>query len=269
MMDGKRYERPPVEKTTLTVFIDPIENFDVSIIGRLQQRWSERYPALKQTAPKRRPSPPLPEVDLFGSGWPLPGIEQVASSLCRTVAYQHDQISLEWSFDPDAPDTSYPGFEALAKELNSLFSYFAELVQRFGDTQLRVEGCGCLYENRLDGVASEDWIANYLSGWQGVDSFRQLDEVEYIGFRLRDQLVNRELGTQRTTSVVIDGGHGVDATGLDIDVVSIPLPDADLGKNHSPEEVARILLDDAHQRLIETFEDSANDAMRNNWGVRK
>ncbi|MDV3125726.1 hypothetical protein M1247_12435 [Mycobacterium sp. 21AC1] len=268
MMDGSpRYERPPVRSTSLTVFVEPIENFDVSMIGQLQQRWSERFPALAQTAPRRRPTP-LPEVDIFGSGWPLPGVEQVSSSLCRTIAYQHDQIALDWTFDAEAPDTSYPGFEVLAGELNSYFDFFADLVERWGDRPLKVQGCRCQYGNLLDDIAGADWIANYLSDWHGVGSTRRFDDAGYLGFRLRREKKNEELGANTTTRVDIDSGRDVGATQLDIDTLSIPLPDSPLSEK-DPKEVAQLLLTDAHQRLIEAFEESSNDAMRTTWGVRQ
>src|SRR4051794_21713554 len=128
-MGGTRqYERPPVRRTTLTVFIEPVENFDLEMITRLHRRWSERFPAVKQSFPRPRPDE-LPDATPFGSatGWfPLPAVIQVSSSLSRTISYQFDQISLSWHFDPEAADTTYPGFEVLSRELHSNFEYFAD-----------------------------------------------------------------------------------------------------------------------------------------------
>ena len=269
MMEGSpRYDHPPVRSTTLTVFVEPIENFDLAIILPLQQRWSERFPALAQSYPRRRP-PELPSVDALGSsGWPLPAVEQVDRSLSRTISYQHDQISLEWTFDLEAVDSAYPGFAVLSAELSLNFAYFVEVVQRLGDKPLKVQGCRCMYENRFDGVEGEDWIAGYISDWQNLSATKRMGGAEYVGFRLKEASENSALGTLRTVRSELDAGPEVGTTRFDIDVVSVALPESAFGKD-SPADAARLLLEDAHELLIDTFAHSASDAMRAKWGVRQ
>ncbi|OPX05950.1 TIGR04255 family protein [Mycobacterium sp. AT1] len=264
---GPRYERPPVRGTTLTVFFEPVENFDLSIINKLVQRWAERFPALQQSPPSPRPSG-LPSVNFFsGAGWPLPSVEQVASSLSRSISYQHDQFSLAWSFDPEAPDSSYPGFENLSVELSTYFQHFADVIERLGDTPLKVQGCRCFYVNRFEDIEGVDWLANALSGWEGVAAKERYSRADYIGFRLRKTTENPVLGTRRTALSELDSGADTPTTQLDIDVVSLPLPQSKIN-TMGPTEAARILLNDAHTVLIETFQTSADNAMRASWGVQ-
>jgi len=265
---GYRYERPPVRNTTLTVFYEPVDNFDLSIITRLVHRWSERFPALQQSLPSPRPSA-LPPVSLFGgAGWPLPAVEQVASSLSRSISYQQGQFALAWSFDPEAPDSSYPGFATLSKELSTYFEHFAEVIEQLGDTPLRVQGCRCQYSNIFEDLDGVDWLANALSGWQGETAKERYSSADYLGFRLKESTDNPLLGTRRTAMSELDSGTESPTTQLDIDVVSVPLADSKIN-TMSPAEGARILLEDAHTVLIETFQKSADDTMRVTWGVKQ
>lgn len=263
-----RYDHPPVQRTTLSVYVEPIENFDLTMILPLQQRWSEKYPALTQTYPSRRPTE-LPPAEPLGGGWPLPAVEQLDSSLSRVLAYQHDQLSLEWTFDLEAADSAYPGFDVLSAELSSAFSYFVEVVQRFGDKPLKVQGGRCFYENRLE-TAPEDWLAGYVAEWQSAPkATARLAEAEYVGFRLREVSENTALGTSRTVRTELDSGRGYGRTGLDIDVISVASSDSAVVVDNSPLEAVRLLLEDAHSLLIDTFAKSADDDMREKWGYRR
>lgn len=269
MPDGSpSYDRPPVTRTTLSVYVEPIENFDLSMILPLQKRWSEKFPALAQAYPSRRPAE-LPEASSFGGSWPLPAVEQLDGSLSRTLRYQHDQLSLEWVFDLEAADSAYPGFDVLSAELSTAFTYFVEVVQRFGDKPLTVQGCRCFYENRLD-VTAEDWLVGFLASWRTAsDATARFDDAAYVGFRLREHSENSVLGTTRIARSELDAGRALGATGLDIDVLSVGLPDSPVIVENSPSEAARLLLDDAHSLLIDTFAKSASDEMRAKWGMRQ
>jgi uncharacterized protein (TIGR04255 family) len=270
MMDRSvNYDRPPVRATTLTVYVEPIENFDLSMIFPLYQRWSEKFPASSQSFPRQRPEG-VPEVDRLSlaSGWPLPAMEQVDNSLSRAVSYQNDQISLRWTFDPEAADTTYPGFDTLSAELNSVFGYFAEIVERLGDKPLKIQGCRCLYVNHLKDIAGVDWLAGYVSDWNNQKVGNRLDDADYVGLRVKQSSENRELGTRVLAMTELDSGEEYGSTRLDIDVVSALLPESNL-LEIPPAEAARAMLDDAHARVIETFQVSASNQMRTDWGYRE
>lgn len=269
-MDGSpRYDRPPVRATTLTIYVEPIDNFDLAMVAPLHQRWSEKFPALGQGLPRRRPEE-LPEVEIIGfaSGWPLPAVEQVDNSLSRTLSYQRDQISLEWKFDSEAAVTAYPGFASLSAELTAVFAYFVEVIERLGDKNLQIQGARCAYINLLDGVEGVDWIAGYLSGWQGLAVGNRLGEVDYLGLRVKKVSENPDLASRTIAMTELDSGQEVGKTHLGIDVVSVLLPESTL-RDLSPTEAARAMLEDAHATLITLFEENANDEMRAKWEVRQ
>lgn len=267
-MAGRReYGRPPVTSATLTVFIEPVENFDLSMVTRLHTRWSERFPGLQQTFPRTRPDE-LPSVTPFESaaGWfPLPCVIQFSSSLSRAISFQYDQISLTWNFDVDAADSTYPGYEALSKELHTTFEYFAEVVAQMADKPLKVQGCRVEYENKIDSIDGVDWITGYLSNWEATARNR-LEDAEYVGFRSRNSVENNSLGTRTTVRVQLGSGSDYEDTDLDIDVVSVPLEESPIAEG-KPTDQARRLLDDAHDLEISTFEMYVNDKMRTHWGV--
>jgi hypothetical protein len=253
----------------LTIYVEPIDNFDLAMVAPLHQRWSEKFPALGQAFPRRRPDE-LPDVDIvgFANGWPTPAVEQVDTSLSRTLSYQRDQISLEWKFDSEAADTTYPGFASLSAELSSVFAYFLEVVERLGDKTLRIQGARCAYMNLLDGIEGVDWMAGYISGWQGSALGSQLGDAEYFGLRVKKTSENPDLATSRIAMSELDSGQEVGGTLLRIDVVSVPQSESSLS-DLPPAEAARAMLEDAHAALIATFEDSADDGMRAKWGVRQ
>lgn len=264
--DSPKYDRPPVRRITLTVYIEPLENFDLQMVGQLQQRWSERFPAMSQSFPLSRPDE-LPRTSPLSAQWPMPAVTQVASSLSRSISYQFDQISLSWIFDSEAADTTYPGYEALSKELDATFKYFAEVVERLGDTPLRVQASRCSYENVFDDIEGVDWLVGYISNWSERSAQQRLDGAEYVGFRFRKNTENDQLNTSRTVSTQLDAGEIFGITMLDIDVLSMPKPDSELVAE-DPAVAARKLLEDAHNVLISTFESLASEELRTAWGKR-
>ncbi|OBH01248.1 hypothetical protein A5696_13880 [Mycobacterium sp. E2699] len=195
-------------------------------------------------------------------------MEQVDNSLSRTLSYQRDQISLEWKFDSEAAVTMYPGFTSLSAELNAVFAYFLEVVERLGDKTLRIQGARCAYVNVLDSIEGVDWIAGYISGWQGPALGSRGGDAEYLGLRVKNASDNTDLGTRRITMLELDSGQEVGRTHLEIDVLSLPLPESSLS-DLPPAEAASAMLEDAHATLIATFEDNADDEMRAKWGVRQ
>lgn len=268
-MGGRRdYDRPPVKTATLTVYVEPVENFDLAFVTRLYTRWSERFPGLQQTFPRPRPDE-LPSVSPFQSapGWfPLPSVTLFSSSLSRAISFQFDQVSLSWHFDTDAADSSYPGYRTLSKELHTNFEYFAETVEQLSDKPLKVQGCQVEYENQLDTVDSVDWIVGYLSDWKTAATNR-LEGAEYIGFRWRNGFeVNDENGTRRTAHIQLGSGADYESADLDIYALSLPI-EGSTTDAEAPTELARRLLDDAHDLENSTFEMFINDEMRAHWGV--
>jgi len=263
----RKYERPPVRRTVLTVYFDPVENFDLEMITRLHSRWSERYPASQQSFPETRPDE-LPTASPFRAafgGFPAPAVLQISRSLSRTISYQYDQISFSWQFDPEAPDNTYPGFEALSKELHSNFEFFADVVEKFADKPLKVQGGQCYYDNELANTEGVDWISGYLSNWTGTVARNRLEGAEYVGFRWRNESDNERLGTHRVTKVQLDSGTDWEETEIDINVLSLPLEGSQI-EGKPPTEQARLLLDDAHDLEISTFEKLINDELRASWG---
>jgi uncharacterized protein (TIGR04255 family) len=259
-----QFDHPPVRRTRLTVFFEPLDNFDIDLIAPLQERWSERYSGRSQTAPRVRPTG-LPEVDPFGSGWPMPAIVQTSPSLSRKISYQFDQVTFSWTFDPEAAVSSYPGFEALSAELRKRFAEFVEIVEAKADSALVVQGCQCVYNNAVEEVALVDWVADHLDGWSGRTASTRFDEAEYVGFRVRQSDHDDTLGVDRAVSSQLDyvAGEGVS---LEIDVVAVP------GTNSlipaKPQDAAAQLMEAAHELLIETFLGSISPSMKKSWGAR-
>lgn len=267
MSNGGRpnFDDPPVQATVLTVFFEPITQFDLTFILPLQARWAESYPALNQTPPRNRP-PSMPDVDMMslGSNWPLPGTEQGDIASGRTLSYQADQISLSWHADPDLSDLKYPGFQSIFAELTRRFDEFLEQVESMAEPVV-VHGVRCAYENYLENVPGVDYIAQYLSDFAaGVSANRRMDSSRYVGFRFNKEPVKSSDGSEINVAVQMDSRKDMITT-LDIEVFATPAPNSPLDGGE-PREAASQLINDAHIALIDTFLESTSIDMQQAWG---
>jgi uncharacterized protein (TIGR04255 family) len=268
MSDGGRpsFDDPPVQATVLTVYFEPITQFDLTFILPLQQRWAKSYPALNQTPPRNRP-PSMPDVDItsLGTNWPMPGTEQGDITSGRTLSYQADQISLSWAADSDLPDLKYPGFQTIFAELTLRFDEFLEQVESMAEPVV-VHGVRCAYENYLEDTPGVDYIAQYLSGFAGISANRRMDHSRYVGFRFNKDPEESLDGSEINVAVQLDSRRD-SVTTLDIEVFATPARNSPLDGGE-PRETAPQLMRDAHVALIDTFLESTSIDMQRAWGKR-
>lgn len=261
------YERPPVRRTTFTVYVKPLP-YDIGLITKLSEVWSADYPGIKQTSPTPRP-PGLPDTDPFEGAvpWPMPRVELVNSSLSQTIAFQFDHLSLTWRFDADAPNDQYPSYEVLAEELITKFGDFIRIVDDVSGTTVEVDGCQCYYSNYLEGIGAVKWLTGYLNGWRTTELARseQLDnDPTYIGFHVH--WADEKNGVNRIVVVNVDEGEK-QRPELDIRAVAAHA-DPPSARKDDPSAVARSLLDAAHELENQTFEGSFSDEMKAEWGAQ-
>jgi uncharacterized protein (TIGR04255 family) len=253
----REYNRPPVRVTVFTVFFQPFD-LDLSVVTDLRNEWAGSYPGFKQVSPLSRRSDLLPTSDLFTLRWPMPAAQMADSSLSRTLAFQFDQFSLKWKFDTDAEQSAYPGYATLADELVDRFTEFVRIVDAASDSTITVEGCQCFYTNTLDGIGGRKWLTSFLSvdGTAGL-----LDDAEHFGFRIyrEDELD----GLRRSVSLQMDAGRQ-QRPEVDIAAVATPAEDS-ANTNTEPRELARRLLDAAHNLENQTFESSFSETMKKDW----
>lgn len=268
MVDGGsiHYERPPVRRTTFTVYVKPLP-YDIGLITKLCEVWSGDYPGIKQTPPTPRPQG-VPETDPFEGAvtWPMPRVELVNSSLSRTIAFQFDHVSLTWRFDANATTDQYPRYEVLAEELITKFGDFVQIVDDVSGTTVEVEGCQCYYTNDLEGIGAKRWLAGYVTGWASTElthSTQLADDPTYIGFHAH--WADQKNGIKRTVGVHVDEGEKQRA---ELDVRSVAALADPPSTRDDPSAVARNLLDAAHELENQTFESSFSEEMKAKWGAQ-
>lgn len=261
---GTNFDHPPVQTTVLTVFFEPITLFDLTFIMPLQQRWAERYPELKQKAPRGRPYA-LPDVEVgeLGSTWPFPAVEQQNREMGRKISYQADQISLTWQLEKEAIDPGYPGFNALFNEFRAVLREFVERVEAMAKP-IVVQGARCNYENYFEHIDGIDYIAQYLSDFNGVNAVRRMTDTEYVGFRFNKESIDSPAGSAISVGVQLDVTKDRLPT-LDIDVTAVPIRNSPIDGGDA-QAAAVQLIDDAHNALIDTFMESVSADMQRTWG---
>ncbi|WP_142391444.1 hypothetical protein [Mycobacterium sp. ENV421] len=247
--------------TVFTVYFKPFD-LDLGVITQLRNEWADAYPGFKQAAPKTRRTDMVPHADLFALTWPMPAAQLADSSLSRTLGFQFDQFSLTWKFDADVENSGYPGYATLADELIERFSEFVRVVDSSSDSTVVVEGCQCYYTNTLDGIGGQRWLSTFLSGQANTTTM--LDDAVHFGFRVyREDEVD---GTKRAVNVQMDAGKEQPPE-VDIFAVAAPADDAarlPVGAT----ELARKLLDAAHNLENQTFESSFSETMKSDWEAR-
>lgn len=261
---SERYDRPPVQSTRLTVYFEPLDNFDIELVSLLQSRWGERYPSVSQSPPRGRP-PGLPETDPFDTGWPMPAIIQISSSLGRRLSYQFDQVSFSWNFDVDAVESKYPGFETLLEEFRNRFDELNTIVEKMADSPLQIQGCSCAYKNEFRDISGTDWLADNLSEWAGGSATNQFEGARHLGFVAHYNSLNQEQDIDRLVWTTMDDGRDRNLL-YKIEALAVPTaPSVD----PTPWPMASRFMIEAHSALIEIFSKSASPSMKKSWGLRK
>ncbi|MFD6199510.1 TIGR04255 family protein [Mycobacteriaceae bacterium NPDC060252] len=262
VMGDRQYGRPPVRAAVFTVYFHPF-NLDLAVITELRNKWAADYPGFKQAIPVNRSGKMLPPSDILStSAWPAPAVQLADNSLSRTLAFQFDQLSLTWKFDTSGESSRYPGYSALVDELIVRFSEFISVVDSASGDSVIVQGCRCYYMNSLDGIGAQNWLTSFLTGQPGAAS--SLDAARNYGFRLyRDDAVEK---VKRSVLVQMSA-VGKNHSHVDISVLAVPSETVN-DPADDPPQLARQLMDAAHDLENQTFESSFSETMKKEWEVQ-
>lgn len=179
-----RFERPPLQEVSLSLYFEPIETLKVSHLASLRTDWRYDYPRADET-------PPLPfwtsgrpeavQVLSPSSPWPLPIVWFVSDD--RSLQIQADRFVLSWQFHSlEEHGAKYPGYDALKPELVSRFDEFARTVAAETDATPRVKRAELQYENLFPSYPAIR-LTKHLFGVNDQAS-SLVDGAEYVGIRI-------------------------------------------------------------------------------------
>jgi uncharacterized protein (TIGR04255 family) len=190
---------PPITNVMVTVqFVEPLPNFNVIELGKLAERFLDRFPTFNQV----NPAGPMPTNIAQ-----LTGVEETRAPIANfprlkfdtqdgqlTLLVQQDRMSCSWQRSPgDDGNSLYPGFETILDNLyenvESLSSYLgADLVPFAGEIA---------YTNYFKTSSSEGKVrlSSIFSLIEATD-----DPINMNGFTFSwNEILDRENGTIQVT----------------------------------------------------------------------
>ena len=253
---GFRYDRPPVRNVKLTVHFEPLTGLGIGEVAALHALWSKEYPSVRQSGPQvqRWEGFRRSVGDRFG-GWALPYVEYTDPTLTKTIAYQADRFTLNWSFGGSLSGHRYPGYAALSKELHRRFHEFISTIEESLDKDLSIRACECLYRNSLDDVLPREWVVGYLTGWK--ETCVENSSKGELNLRISDEDTVDDV--ERRTRIWLAPTQQNQGSRLSINVIAT--------KPKASRPQFDELMDTAHAKLIDVFEDSASTGMKEVWGL--
>ncbi|RRQ29227.1 hypothetical protein DK926_04925 [Rhodococcus sp. Eu-32] len=266
--NNPQYDEPPVRSVVLTVYYAPISDLGLPLALELSKLWMGSYPAVSQETLRPRP-PELPATSPFeGDSWPFPRIVQTDSTLSRAISYQFDQISLRWTFDGGVQANKYPGFEELFLELTNVYNDFLQVVNKISESHVIVQGCGCEYSNSFDATPPENWAVGFMTGWSsGIPDKSVVTGQNEVFIRFSGESAVDDV--DKTYSVQASRGK---THGSSIRIrATARYRSADGSDSTATESVnefaaVSVLMNSAHDLLIEKFESASSDSMKEEWG---
>ncbi|MFC5677788.1 hypothetical protein [Aeromicrobium endophyticum] len=181
--------------------------------------------------------------------WPLPYLNFTREDDRGTLGFQSDRFVVSWSFSEGVND--YPGFDALAQDLESKLDQFIATVRRETGQEVSFSGSECVYRNAITEVSGEELAVGVLTRWSGMSSVTAL-HTQYAGVRMHFCTDEDMEGCSVTLSVDVDD----DGPSLTLD------SERDLEVD---EQLPLGGLQVAHDQLIRKFLEYTSDAMQKRW----
>ena len=255
-----RFQKPPVQHVSFSVYFDAIEGLQVSHFSSLRESWRDEYPETAEMPPLRPHNRGGEEVTVvpITQAWPFPYLMFSTADDRRTIAVQNDRFTLTWKFSPSTHD--YPGFDELSRLMGSRFDQFSAVISKEVGQEVSLRGSGCVYRNFLGGWTTETLMLGIVTRWSDKVSHQpQSIETEYAGLRLIS------MDPEPTT-----GGECVTTVSLDVDEDGPYLTLEAEYANTEAEVISERLggIDMAHERLIARFLEFTSPDMHEQWGVQ-
>jgi hypothetical protein len=261
MSDGVnqlRLERPPVREVRLAYIFGTVGRFRASYVGGLYDQWRERYPEASEGAPLRPFNRRDTDYEFLSEDgtWPVPFTTYADPTSGRNVSFQSDRFAITWEFGPDAA-TQYPGFDALAKELNERFSEFSDRLANSPAGPVQITHTECQYVNRVEGVSPRGYAKGLLLGWESVEDLdSEENALESVIFSQHLHFDDSDDGIWISISPAEGEKQGTELILRSLHMVT------------DSEAVWRDELNAAHDLEIQHFISSTSQSMREAWGER-
>lgn len=193
------YRRPPVAEVALALYVSPPLPLRTVSLGRLWERWRDRYPQSEDQPPLPPVMPetfphPSPSASIQFSGV-FPGVRvwYLSEGRDRVLQVQRDRLVLNWRRLAD--DQPYPRYESLRPEFEAAAVQFLEFATSEGLGPARIAQVEVAYVNPIPlGDRVED-PARMLSVWSGERSDDFLPaSPESVSLALRYRIPHPETG---------------------------------------------------------------------------
>lgn len=257
-MPDLRFENPPVQQVTLSIFFAPLFEMPSVVLLSILSKWHADYSSVEEVAPDslwRRPSESESETlrgDARATYWPPPMYVMSQDDGQKSIRVQHDRFEQVWRFTPQVEGSRYIGYEALRTELIERFDEFSEAVEEAIGKRPVPERLDATYQNLVD-LPTRAFCIGVLSGWR-CDELAVGYDSEYSGMRLTNLSDTGDVDTD--TLVAIDPGPDGNGTDFLIDVQCM--------KTGESEYIDR--LDLAHATVLQIFERLTSEDLRRGWG---
>lgn len=185
------YQRPPVAEVALAVYFNPPMALRSVHMGRLWDRWRDRYPRAEDQPPlppvaaENFPTGPPAVSFQFMGGFPGTRVWYLSEAGDRLVQVQPDRLVLNWR--RTAEGQPYPRYASLrpafAQEVDELLGFLAD--EGLGDVSLDQAEVSYVNPVPIEALGEPRDLARLIAPWSGQFSDAFLPIPEDASLRLR------------------------------------------------------------------------------------
>lgn len=199
-MKQPHFEHPPVAEVALAVYFAPPLQLQSAQLGRLWDRWRDRYPVTQDQPPmppipiESFPATPLNMSFQFIGGFPGPRVWFSSKDGDRLLQVQSDRLVLNWRRTKS--DDEYPHYEELRPAFVDAVANFTEFLASEGLGPVQFSQAEVTYINpiSLSSLGSPPNFSKLVVPWTNEFSDDFLPNTENVHLQLSFQIVNPEDG---------------------------------------------------------------------------
>jgi len=270
------YTRPPVTEVALAVYFSPSLNLRTAQLGKLWDRWRDRFPRTED-------QPPLPPIPLESFAQPLPAFSFQFSGIFpgprvwflsetgdRVIQIQPDRLVLNWRHTTE--EETYPRYETLLPVFTKAARDLVAFLSEEGLSPPTIVQAEVTYVNPIpiDALGDSRDLARLTTLWSGALSDEFLPTPEDVRLSIRYRIPDPSSGDP-IGRLYVEGTptfhQGLDSVKAnEVFMLQLFARGKPLGEGL---EGALAFLDVGHDWVVRGFTSLTTKRMHEEWGLEE
>lgn len=270
------YERPPVTEVALAIYFSPLLAVPSARMGKLWERWKDRYPQTQDqppmppVAPETFPSPPAGMAFQFMGSFPGTRTWFISENGDHLIQVQHDRLVLNWR--RTSVDDPYPRYETLRPAFVNVAEEFLSFVAKEELGQVIISQAEVTYVNPIPiaELGPNRELSRLIAPWSSKysDGFLPMTEDVRLGLRFR---IPEPKGEDPVGRLYVEGNLAIhQSPGMseinEVYMLQLFARGKPLGDDGLPGALA--FMDLGHDWVVNGFTSLTTEQMHEKWGYQ-